>query len=200
MQQLDTQLTYHIRKHGLTIKQAKQTTRKAFHPELYQDAIPQPKPNIQTIIIRKPENVKSTYVYHGIENELGGYSGTNDAGISFKTAIQLNRAKIPVNTEYQISINGKIVFHGIRSNSINYQDDNPINQPIETKPQTVADGKPSITHNAKLNGIEVKFGSKPDDSVLNTLRNLGFRWSYKSMLWYNRYSDDLMSKVQAQIC
>jgi len=33
MQQLDTQLTYHIRKHGLTIKQAKQTTRKVFHPE-----------------------------------------------------------------------------------------------------------------------------------------------------------------------
>jgi len=196
MQQLDTQLTYHIRKHGLTIKQAKQSTRKAFYPELYQDD----KPNIQTIKIHKPENVKSTYVYHGIENEVGGFFGTADAGMSFKDAILIERSKIPLGTEYQISINDKIIFHGIRSYSINYKDDKPVKQSTQSKLQTVDDGKSVITHNDKLNGIEIKFGSRPDDSVLNTLRDLGFRWSYKSMLWYNRYSDDLMIKVQSQIC
>jgi hypothetical protein len=56
----------------------------------------------------------------------------------------------------------------------------------------------TISHNEKLNGIEVSFKTKPSDSVLNQLRELGFRWSYKSMLWYARYTPDLMSKIQAE--
>lgn len=53
----------------------------------------------------------------------------------------------------------------------------------------------SITRNVALNGIEVKFESKPMQTVIDTLRTLGFRWSPRNMLWYAKYSDDLMSKV-----
>lgn len=53
----------------------------------------------------------------------------------------------------------------------------------------------TITHNDKLNGIEIRFKNKPSDSVLDVLRSNGFRWSYKGMLWYARYSDNLMSTI-----
>jgi hypothetical protein len=65
------------------------------------------------------------------------------------------------------------------------------------KPQSVTDI--TISHNTKLNGIEVKFPGKPDDSTLCKLKDLGFRWSYKSMLWYNRYSDTLWQTINSQL-
>jgi hypothetical protein len=57
----------------------------------------------------------------------------------------------------------------------------------------------TISHNEKLNGIEIAFKSKPSDSVLDILRANGFRWSYKSMLWYARYNPDLMNKIKAEL-
>ncbi len=83
-----------------------------------------------------------------------------------------------------------------------YKDELPVKQ---SQPKVKAQSKPqstepiTITHNEKLNGIEIKFQSKPDDSVLNMLRDLGFRWSFKSFLWYNRYTPELMTKVQTAI-
>lgn len=83
--------------------------------------------------------------------------------------------------------------------------DKPVTvKPVKTATVTVqADVKPQldivISHNDKLNGIEVKFANKPDDTVLNKLRDLGFRWSYKSMLWYNRYSDTLWQTINSQL-
>ncbi len=62
-----------------------------------------------------------------------------------------------------------------------------------------ADVKPQpdivISHNDKLNGIEIKFATKPTDDILCKLKSFGFRWSYKSMLWYNRYTDNLWQSV-----
>lgn len=54
----------------------------------------------------------------------------------------------------------------------------------------------TITHNEKLNGIEIRFKNKPDDTTLDKLRSNGFRWSYKGMLWYARYTPELMTKIQ----
>jgi hypothetical protein len=74
----------------------------------------------------------------------------------------------------------------------------------EVKPQpikqsvTTPDSDIEITHNDKLNGIEIKFPDKPSDIVINQLKDLGFRWSYKSMLWYNRYTDNLWQQVNAE--
>jgi hypothetical protein len=55
-----------------------------------------------------------------------------------------------------------------------------------------------LNHNEKLNGIEVKFSAKPSNTVIDRLKELGFRWSFANMVWYNRYSVELMSKVQAE--
>jgi hypothetical protein len=74
--------------------------------------------------------------------------------------------------------------------------------PVTAKPQSVTkqtDVKPQpdivISHNDKLNGIEIKFANKPTDDILCKLKSFGFRWSYKSMLWYSRYTDNLWQSV-----
>jgi len=67
-----------------------------------------------TITVRKPSNVHSTYVYHGVRNELGGSFETNHAGISFKAAIQYELDRLPAGP-YQVEVNGKITQSGIKS-------------------------------------------------------------------------------------
>lgn len=57
----------------------------------------------------------------------------------------------------------------------------------------------SISHNEKLNGIEVKFQVKPSDTILDQLRALGFHWSNKNFLWYSRYTPELWQQIQTQI-
>ena len=59
--------------------------------------------------------------------------------------------------------------------------------------------KIEIRHNEKLNGIEVVFPSKPEANIIESLKQLGFRWSGHNGLWYNRYSDNLMQQIQALI-
>ena len=38
--------------------------------------------------------------------------------------------------------------------------------------------------NTKHNGIEVSFGGKPTEQIRQGLKNLGFRWSHTSGVWY----------------
>jgi hypothetical protein len=74
-----------------------------------------------------------------------------------------------------------------------------LDKPVKTvKTETVKSTDISIIHNNKLNGIEIKFPDKPSDSIINQLKDLGFRWSYKSTLWYNRYSDSLWQQVNTE--
>ena len=68
-------------------------------------------------------------------------------------------------------------------------------QPETKQPETTQDI--IINHNDKLNGIEIKFANKPSVMVINQLKEMGFRWSYKSMLWYNRYTVELWDKINA---
>ncbi len=56
-----------------------------------------------------------------------------------------------------------------------------------------------ISKNDKLNGIEVKFQIKPDNTVISKLKQLGFRWSQFNGLWYSRYSDNLMSIIKTEL-
>lgn len=53
----------------------------------------------------------------------------------------------------------------------------------------------SIHHNTDKNGIEIKFGNKPDNDILQMLKNNGFRWSMKSKLWYAKYTDSLYHQM-----
>lgn len=43
-----------------------------------------------------------------------------------------------------------------------------------------------VRENADKDGVEVKFSSKPNDSVLALLRTHGFHWSKRQRLWYAR--------------
>ena len=138
----------------------------------------------------RPKNVKTTQVLHGTRNSLGGSFSTNDAGISFKTAIQIEISKLPPNAIYTVEINGQQVDKITLS---------PIKTTQSVKPaETKTEGDIIIHHNETLNGIEIKFASKPSDTVINQLKVMGFRWSYKSMLWYNRYTVELWDKINAE--
>jgi len=61
---------------------------------------------VDTIVIRKPKNVRTTYVDHGIRTKEGGYFGTADAGWSYKLALAVELRNIPAGTAYEVEING----------------------------------------------------------------------------------------------
>jgi len=54
----------------------------------------------------------------------------------------------------------------------------------------------TIRRNEEHNGIEVVFPARPEVSVLEGLKRLGFRWSRPQNLWYSRYSEELMKQIQ----
>jgi hypothetical protein len=64
--------------------------------------------NKYTIVINKPKDIRTTYVSHGIRNDVGGYFGTSDAGWSFKHAIAYERDHLPTGALFDVEINGKI--------------------------------------------------------------------------------------------
>lgn len=49
-----------------------------------------------------------------------------------------------------------------------------------------------VNINSALNGIELSFDSKPDATVLTTLKENGFRWHNKKKMWYAKITDDRM--------
>ncbi len=57
-------------------------------------------------------------------------------------------------------------------------------------------GEVTIRRNEEHNGIEVIFPAKPEPSVLEGLKALGFRWSRPQGLWYTRYSEELLNQVK----
>lgn len=54
---------------------------------------------------------------------------------------------------------------------------------LKLKTKTI---KPEVTKNEKLNGIEIRFSSKPDKKTLENLKSNGWRWSNYNQCWYNR--------------
>ncbi len=55
---------------------------------------------------------------------------------------------------------------------------------------------PVIRRNEEKNGIEVVFPDKPEKSVIEKLKSLGFRWSQNQGLWWRRYDEEIMSGLQ----
>ena len=49
--------------------------------------------------------------------------------------------------------------------------------------------------NSEQNGIELKFDSKPERAILDMLRENGFRWHNKKMVWYAKNTDECMEFV-----
>lgn len=54
----------------------------------------------------------------------------------------------------------------------------------------------TLTLNNNLNGIELKFDSKPSVEVLNSIKELGFRWHNKKKLWYAKQTADRLAKAK----
>ena len=54
----------------------------------------------------------------------------------------------------------------------------------------------TISRNIEKNGIEIKFNNKPNDDTIVLLKENGFYWSFKNMLWYSKYSDDKLKRMQ----
>ena len=47
-----------------------------------------------------------------------------------------------------------------------------------------------VIHNENKNGIEIKFPSKPDFSIIQNLKEHGFRWSRFNKCWWKKYNKD----------
>ena len=54
----------------------------------------------------------------------------------------------------------------------------------------------TITMNKEKNGIEVRFATKPDSSVLDALKANGFRWSGKQKMWYAKHTNERLEIVR----
>lgn len=53
-----------------------------------------------------------------------------------------------------------------------------------------------VRRNTAKNGVEVVFPGKPTPEIIADLKAAGFRWSFKSRVWYTRYSEE--AEVQAR--
>lgn len=53
----------------------------------------------------------------------------------------------------------------------------------------------NVTLNPEKNGIEVKFDTKPDASILDGLKANGFRWSGKQKIWYAKQTAERMAWI-----
>ena len=53
----------------------------------------------------------------------------------------------------------------------------------------------TLRENPQFNGLEVLFPSKPDPAIIEGLKSLGFRWSFKQGLWYRNNYEGLKEKV-----
>lgn len=47
--------------------------------------------------------------------------------------------------------------------------------------------------NNKLNGVEIYFDSKPEDSIRSEMKSVGFRWSQRQGMWYARQSETTLA-------
>lgn len=59
---------------------------------------------------------------------------------------------------------------------------------VKSTETPVVDGV-MVTRNAEKDGIEIRFPSKPDSSVINSLKDKGFRWSPFNSVWWKRFND-----------
>ncbi len=66
-------------------------------------------------------------------------------------------------------------------------------RPGKKKPDTVSVA--TIRRNEEKNGIEVIFPTKPETNVIDTLKDMGFRWSKFQGLWWRKYDESIMTQL-----
>jgi hypothetical protein len=55
-----------------------------------------------------------------------------------------------------------------------------------------------IARNLAKNGIEIKFPSKPEETILDWIKSKSFRWGKYNSVWYTTYSEALWNEVNAK--
>ena len=93
----------------------------------------------------------------------------------------------------EVNVWYEIQFNSCAKSMLAYKDYPGINV-ATAEPAKV--GEATIRKNEEHNGIEVVFPAKPESSVLEALKKLGFRWSRPQGLWYARYSEELLKQVK----
>jgi hypothetical protein len=56
-----------------------------------------------------------------------------------------------------------------------------------------------LVYNQELNGIEIYFDGKPDQAILDNLKNTGFRWSNFKKCWYAKQSEKTIKEAEKYI-
>lgn len=69
--------------------------------------------------------------------------------------------------------------------------------PVPAVPEVAGNNSVSVTENPEKNGVEVRFGTKPDSETLAALKAAGFRWSRFQNLWYARRSPETLAFAYA---
>lgn len=54
----------------------------------------------------------------------------------------------------------------------------------------------TVTINNEKNGIEIRFESKPETTILEQLKENGFRWSVKQKMWYAKKTNERITFIQ----
>lgn len=67
--------------------------------------------------------------------------------------------------------------------------DTKVTEPKEEENKNISNDI-EVIYNEEKNGIEVKFNSKPDQSILENLKANGFRWSKYQKLWYAKDTEE----------
>ena len=55
----------------------------------------------------------------------------------------------------------------------------------------------SLVFNQELNGIELYFDKKPLQTIINSLKNAGFRWHKLKKCWYAKQSEKTLKVAQS---
>ena len=64
-------------------------------------------------------------------------------------------------------------------------------------PKATTNFSPNFTINDKQNGIEIKFGEKPDEDFRKQMKDAGFRWSTPKQLWWAKQNDKSMQFAES---
>ena len=95
---------------------------------------------------------------------------------------------------WRISLNEKQMYH-IEAVKEDQSDS-------ETMPETEAKAESTeltfnIRNNTEKGGIEISFEQKPDDKVLQMLKDIGFRWSRFNRVWWIKNTPEAQRKINA---
>lgn len=72
-------------------------------------------------------------------------------------------------------------------------------QEIEAVVEIVTEAEVTVTENKELDGVEIRFASKPSDEAIAQLKSNGFRWSRFNKLWYAKNTEENLAFAKSLI-